>query len=380
MNDYEKKQVIRLGKRKKRNNGSGGVQPVTRNGYKYYRYQYLVGGKYVYRYAKTEKEAQLNLARSIVMVADGKVTQKELKISDYAEIWLEHLKNTNSIKPKTLRNYELNIKRVLPFIGKKRLSDITPVELERIYIKLKENLSKSSVNQVHRTLKNLYNHAMRSGYVIKNIAALAKAPTIDKRKPVILSRNGWSEVIEVSRTEDKGLIIEFLLRTGMRVDVEALSSKWDDLDFINKTVTVSESKTEAGTNRKIPLDTELFEKLVTKYKLLQLKRKLHKNFNKDNYIFCNETGEREDYANIRKRVWLKIKRKLSVDKRIRMHDLRHNFGSYLLSENVPITMVSKILGHADVSTTLNIYSHELPEDLTLVREALNKISVGSTNG
>ena len=91
MKDYEKKQVIRLGKRKKRNNGSGGIQKVTRNGYKYYRYQYLVADEYVYRYAKTQKEAELKLARSLVMVADGKFTQKELKISDYAEIWLEHI-------------------------------------------------------------------------------------------------------------------------------------------------------------------------------------------------------------------------------------------------------------------------------------------------
>ncbi|MQF70397.1 hypothetical protein FIL92_00220 [SAR202 cluster bacterium AD-812-D07_MRT_10900m] len=45
------------------------------------------------------------------------------------------------------------------------------------------------------------------------------------------------------------------------------------------------------------------------------------------------------------------------------HHLRHNAGSYLLSENVPITAVSKILGHANPAITMNIYAHELEEDL-----------------
>ena len=50
----------------------------------------------------------------------------------------------------------------------------------------------------------------------------------------------------------------------------------------------------------------------------------------------------------------------------------HNAGSYLLSENVPITAVSKILGHANPAITMSIYAHELREDLEQVREAMAK--------
>ena len=52
------------------------------------------------------------------------------------------------------------------------------------------------------------------------------------------------------------------------------------------------------------------------------------------------------------------------------HHLRHYAGSYLLSENVPITAVSKILGHANPAITMSIYAHELPEDLDQVRVAM----------
>ena len=50
------------------------------------------------------------------------------------------------------------------------------------------------------------------------------------------------------------------------------------------------------------------------------------------------------------------------------------FGSYLLSENVPITAVSKILGHANPAITMGIYAHELVEDLEQVREVMAKFA------
>ena len=54
------------------------------------------------------------------------------------------------------------------------------------------------------------------------------------------------------------------------------------------------------------------------------------------------------------------------------HHLRYNCGSYLLSENVPVPMVSKILGHANPAITMSIYAHELQEDAEQVRTAMAK--------
>ena len=54
--------------------------------------------------------------------------------------------------------------------------------------------------------------------------------------------------------------------------------------------------------------------------------------------------------------------------------LRHNYGSYLFSERVPITMVSKTLGHANPAITMNIYAHGIQEDAEQVREAMSRIS------
>jgi integrase len=53
---------------------------------------------------------------------------------------------------------------------------------------------------------------------------------------------------------------------------------------------------------------------------------------------------------------------------------QNNAGSYLLSENVPITAVSKILGHANPAITMSIYAHELKEDFEQVRVAMAKFA------
>ena len=68
-------------------------------------------------------------------------------------------------------------------------------------------------------------------------------------------------MIEASRKSPRELIVEFVLKTGMRIN-EALSITWEQVDSDNRTVTVGESKTDAGTGRNIPLDQTLLGRLT----------------------------------------------------------------------------------------------------------------------
>jgi integrase len=72
-------------------------------------------------------------------------------------------------------------------------------------------------------------------------------------------------------------------------------------------------------------------------------------------------------------MYKRVKSAANVPASLTFHDLRHNCGSYLLSEHVPITMVSKILGHANVAITLSIYAYALEEDTELVRQAMARV-------
>ena len=89
-------------------------------------------------------------------------------------------------------------------------------------------------------------------------------------------------------------------------------------------------------------------------------------------VFCTSKGNKNSYQNLQKRVLSPLLNEAGLPQ-LTWHHLRHNCGSYLLSENVPITMVSKILGHANPAITMSVYAHELPEDSEQVRTAMAKI-------
>ena len=68
-----------------------------------------------------------------------------------------------------------------------------------------------------------------------------------------------------------------------------------------------------------------------------------------------------------------VKAIAGVPSSLTFHDLRHNYGSYLLSENIAITTVSKMMGHANPGITMSIYAHALEEDQSLALKALEKV-------
>ena len=91
----------------------------------------------------------------------------------------------------------------------------------------------------------------------KNVAADAEAPRPLTRKPVILSRQQSSELIAVSRQDPRGLLVELLLKTGLRVDSEALNLRWQEVGLDARRLSVRDLKTRAGQGRIIPLDPDL---------------------------------------------------------------------------------------------------------------------------
>ena len=158
----------------------------------------------------------------------------------------------------------------------------------------------------------------------------------------------------------------------MRI-TEVLQTTWSQIDTELGSVTVGESKTDAGSGRTIPLDKLLVRRLTTlraEHYAIQLQ---HTGWNPTDLIFCTSAGNKNSYSNLQRRLLTPMLKELGLP-HLTWHHLRHNAGSYLLSENVPITAVSKILGHANPAITMAIYARELVEDKEQVREAMAKFA------
>jgi integrase len=364
--------------RRKGRNNTGTV--YYQKGRKHWAWQVSVGGKRKTGYAATSKEAEAAKLEALHLLKGGLLTTRDPRFAEWAASWLEGKAarvKVGQLKEHTVEGYSLNIRRVNEFIGDLRLSKIRPDHLEQAYVKLlEEGLSASYVNAIHRSVGDCLRTALKKGLIPRDIAAIATAPTAGKSKPYVLSKDEFKSLIRASRQESGGIIIETVLLTGMRIDVEALSLTWPQMDFDNGTVPIGQTKTDAGTGRVIPLDPDLAHGL-RRHRTEQSETTLSMPgvWNTQDLVFCNGAGNRMSLVNLRARVFRRVKERAGLPQSLTFHNLRHNFGSHLLSLGVPITTISKMLGHANPGITWAIYMHEIPDDHQVVREAIASLGV-----
>lgn len=149
-------------------------------------------------------------------------------------------------------------------------------------------------------------------------------------------------------------VILILIYTGLRIG-ELLKLKIDDIDLLNKTINIKESKTSAGV-RTIPIPDKivyLFENNV--------------NVNKV-YFLETSKGKQEKYTNMLYN-FNKLMEALEMDHTI--HDTRHTFATMLNNADVNSTSIIKLIGHSDFKTTQDIYTHKDVEEL---RKAINLLN------
>lgn len=159
-------------------------------------------------------------------------------------------------------------------------------------------------------------------------------------------------------------LFDLLYYTGLRLG-EALALNWNDLQGnyidINKTL-IRKSVNDCRFNspksissiRKVKIDDYVLSNLTN----LKSYYKNFINFNNDWFIF----GGIKPLATTTVERYKNNYCKLANVKQIRNHDFRHSHATLLLSKGVPITVISKRLGHSNISMTLNKYSHLIPED------------------
>lgn len=278
------------------------------------------------------------------------------------------------LKPSTLYIREINFrKHFLPYFGEMKIKEISPLVIREWQNKiLSENYSEGFMTTLHRQLTSFFNYAIKF-YNLKNNPC-STAGKIKISKPAneiqIWTPENFNLFISKIRKPEVRLAFQILFYTGMRSG-ELMALNFNDIDYSNNTIKISKSyykiagkgaittpKTDSS-NRSIICPTFLLEDIKTYYDSLYQKEPNQKifMFAKDNlrhYI--------RNYSEI-----------LNIP-RIRVHDLRHSYASYLLQKNVSILAISKQLGHKDVKLTLSIYSHLLPEANDYLKEILNNMN------
>lgn len=333
---------------------------------------------------KMKKEAEQAYADFLIKTQSHKKIKKQsLTFREVYYAYAEHYRQNNAVS--SVLDFERIFKAfILPHFADKEISKIEKTDL----LKWQTNLCKSDYSHMYKCkirgfLSSFYTFANRY-YDIPNI--MRSVSTIKRLEPKkemqIWSPDEFKRFLSVVTEQVYAKAFSFFYLTGVRLgELQAL--KWDCIDFENKTAKISRSasrkkpqgaikgqvrytigKTKnASSNRVISLPQSL---------IMQLKElKCTSKFSTDNDYIFTLTGDCLPEQSIRN----KIKQYSNVAnvKPIRIHDFRHSHASVLLGSGIPVLEVSRRLGHANATQTLNTYAHLLPNSSDKIITVLDKI-------
>lgn len=322
---------------------------------------------------KTSRDAKIALARLKVQVEENGIAEKQqkMKFEDVAKMWLESYEKT--VKPSTFHSQSLVLQNhVLPYFKGKWIDKITMIHCQKYVNQQSDILVRynNSVNMAYR----IFQYAVHLKVIKDNPIANTIRP---KRKEQEQKYNYWNKEQLQSFLDqlDKSdydntlkLLFRLLSYTGMRKS-ECLALRWSDVDFqkglisINRSLAYSKTgyqfqtpKTKSS-QRTIAVDTDTIKKLQ-RYHLEQrqmLFANCLKSQGKDQLIFANEFNQHyhSDYPN---HFLDKMIPQFDLPK-ITVHGLRHSHCSLLFESGATIKEVQDRLGHTDIKTTMDIYTH-----------------------
>lgn len=354
----------------------------------------------------------------------------KITFEKFSERWLESVKE--KLAYSSYIGYEQVIRtRILPYFGHYKVSKIKLHMIEEFYKTQFDNCTYGTVKKCANILSGMFKSAIRWDMIQTNPCKNAEIPKTYKRNDGLkyftpnqslnflqsLDRVYESVYKAHDRVDDTGKVyhvneyvesrgvptqykvfFNIALFCGMRKG-EILALHWDDIDFENKQIQIKKSvgKSEEGIALKTPKtktsirtvsltgDTIcLLKKYKTEYQMQKLK--LGTAWKGEENLFTQEDGKLMGYSTpyhyflrhiARHNEWVENNKILTEKEKAKMilpiiplHGLRHSCATLLNYLEVDIITISKLLGHAQASTTMNVYAHTFEE---LNREASDKM-------
>lgn len=270
------------------------------------------------------------------------------------------------------RSWKMDIyrlKAVLAFFGKKRLCEISPFDVEKFKITRRDTpvvsktkakpRSVAAVNRELRLLSKILKLAVTNHKLVESPCRHVELLKGEQARTRYLLPNEEKRLMSVLAESNTGLqpIVVMAINTGMRIG-ELLGLRAEDVDFHRDVIYVRETKTDE--DREVPMNNTVRD---------LLRSFLDKSDQREGgYLFTNpKTGTR--YKDI-KTAWHTACRRAGIEN-LRIHDLRHTFGTRAADAGVPLVAVGKVMGHASIQTTMR-YAHATDEGKRRAVEALER--------
>lgn len=312
---------------------------------------------------------------------EGMAADSRQKFEPYCNYVME-LKEQRGLKHSTLTRYKELSTRIYPVIGHLKIRDIRPDHLNRFYSDLGKDgankrggkLSNKTILEHHRLIHTVLEQAVKEGLIPFNPADRVELPKAERKEVNYFQAEEVKTIAEALQTEPIKwqTLTHLLLITGARRG-EILGLKWNCIDFENNQLHIcnnilytpdrgiyEDTPKTARSNRFITVPDETID-LLKKYRLWQNQERLRlgEYYEYSGYVFTQDNGSPLHPDSVTD--WLKKFSKRHNLPHINPHAFRHTMASMLYYNGVDSVSISKRLGHAQVSTTANIYAHVMEE-------------------
>lgn len=318
-------------------------------------------------------DAEKRLAKILTELDNGTyVSPGKTTLADYLKQWLKDY-CWPTLAPTSAQTYEYIVKKhIIPTIGAIPLTSLKPKDLQRLYTeKLAAGLSNRTVIYIHTAMHKSLKTALRMGMVSRNVADAVDPPRLVRHEMKTMSPEDIERFLTLAKETPYHALFYTLLTTGLRRG-EALALQWGDIDLLGAELSVkraiqhltdgrtviTQPKTEKSARTiSISPSTAL---VLSKHRGEEdaKRRALGQVLTDESYVFCRDNGEPYLPDSIT-HAFTQTAKRAGLDG-IHLHSARHGFATLMLKANVHPLTVSRMLGHSNIQTTLNIYSHLSP--------------------
>lgn len=326
---------------------------------------------------RTKREAERAYLERTQMI-ERKRYAKESTV--YDDVVAEYLRDREQdVKESVVYDLEHKIARhITPYFAGKDLARISERDImDWRAALLQKGMTKAYLQNVNSRLGSILRFAS-ARYRIDNPMLRLKGVrnTDPKREMRIWTPEQFSLAMQSVTNEGHRVLFRLLYATGCRKG-EALALLVKDFDEVNKTINIYKSLTNKVKGKSwsitTPKNQSSYRKVSLPDNIAELLQTYIKENNRkpDDYIFSSDGSRPFAQSPIERS--LKDATAEAQLPPIRIHDLRHSHASLLISSGVSIVAVAKRLGHADITQTLNTYSHCLPSDDEMILKTLKDI-------
>jgi integrase len=323
--------------------------------------------------------SRADVARKMKALRDEGTVPSSLTVAEYLGTWLQG--ERPRVKASTFRHKEQNLRlHIIPAIGSRRLSALTPGDVERMLAGMAERgMAPNSMKVTRVILRRALADALRDGLVSRNAAALARPPRVPSKAMEpgtdYLPPADLGHLIASITEHDLGPLVTLAATTGLRKG-ELLALRWSDVDLEAGRLTVRRSLARAWTDAGMAwADQE--PKTARSRRTVDLpgpalaalkRQRARQDADADSLgtawqdtagrVFTDRLGRAWTMPML-DHAWSDLRAEAGI--RIPFHGLRHSAATAMLAGGVPLRTVADVLGHASIATTADIYGAVVPD-------------------